>query len=224
MPWKSHCVAIYGTSASRYTAQVPAGPCLISGVDVGALDFLRQNLCFLERQPLLHMPVHTGSPSEMVQPGSHANWNANCNASEPFESSAPIQDSKSALGCRAQVDTAEHLVQATVAAVGNLPQLPVAMQNYGKPVIAGGVAAEVEAAGHHMYVLLMVVCICVQHVLVSQRERPLGIVEADDLIPILAEGCGPHTLQAQQQHPSIQTKFPIVWQAAAVPCNAADLS
>ena len=118
-----------------------------------------------------------------------------------------------------KTDTVKHPVQAAVAAAEILPQLPVAVQDHGKAVVAGGVAAEVEAAGHHVYVLPMLVGICIEDVLVPERECPLGIVEADDLVSVSAEGCGPDTIQVQQQHASIEPKLTIVWQAAAVPCK-----
>ncbi len=94
-----------------------------------------------------------------------------------------------------KIYTIKHPVQTAVAACGVLPQLPVAVQDHGKAVVTGGVAAEVEIAGHHVYVLPMLVGICIEDVLVPQRECPLGIVEADDLVSVSAEACGPDTIQ-----------------------------
>lgn len=114
----------------------------------------------------------------------------------------------------------EHPVQAAVAAGGILPQLPVAMQDNRKAIITGSVAAEIKVAGHHMDVLSMLVCICIQDILVPKGEGLLGIVEAYDLVSISAETRGPDAIKAQQQHASIEPKLTMVWQAAAVPCNA----
>lgn len=109
-----------------------------------------------------------------------------------------------------QMHPSKHSVQAAIAAGGVLSQLPVPMQDHWEAIVAGSVAAEVEAAGHHMNVLLMLVSICIQHILVPQRESPLGIVESDYLIPVSAKLRHPNAVQAQQQHASIQPKFAIV--------------
>ena len=71
-----------------------------------------------------------------------------------------------------------------------------------------------------MDVLSMLVCICIQDILVPKREGLLGIVEAYDFVSVSAEIRGPDAIQGQQQHASIESKLTMVWQAAAIPCNA----
>ena len=94
------------------------------------------------------------------------------------------------------------------------------MQDHREAIIACSVAAKVEVAGHDMYVVLMLVRVCIENILIPQRERPLGIVEAYDPIPVAAERRSPDAIQIQQQHASIQSELTIIRQAATVSCNA----
>ena len=69
------------------------------------------------------------------------------------------------------------------------------MQDHREAIVAGRVAAEVELAGHHMDVICMLVGIRIQHILVPQRQRPLGIIEADDVITVPAKWRGAYSIQ-----------------------------